>query len=375
LILLFALPALCVLRQQYGGNVKVAADLLEDVTSLTLPESGIPYHADGQTLTIDFQNLNPDTATDIEKTFLAIQDSNNACHWIQDYPYLDHTHSTSIQQDETRIISIHSDDPATIETLLNSSCLLGNKLDALHPFERTQYGYEANTDCLAGRPFLDSISPVVVDPVNPYLSFKLGDVDVISVPEDRFAQASADPQCTLIYGPKYVLYLRMEGFSPEQLSQLMNAINLKELSRAVLNDHVEILMASSSNNGQQQKIQAVFQNVPDGPYRLLGDRLKLQLEESGFEFSEKSAQRSIRLLAQPVHGNFDLTAYQIIRSNFPDQTNGVWKDSWDRLRSSGKLLPLLIHTTRVAVRTKIIDLKTRADGRLNFADCWIKQMP
>jgi hypothetical protein len=51
-----------------------------------------------------------------------------------------------------------------------------------------------------GPAFLDSISPVTIDPANPYLSFKLNDVDVFLLPEDRFQQAFNDPELKIQNG-------------------------------------------------------------------------------------------------------------------------------------------------------------------------------
>jgi MarR-like DNA-binding transcriptional regulator SgrR of sgrS sRNA len=60
---------------------------------------------------------------------------------------------------------------------------------------------------------------------------------------------------------------------------------------------------------------------------------------------------------------------------FQNPIDEAWYDEWDKLESSEAIVPLLIHVSRVAVRKNIQDIRSRADGFPDFADCWIFQKP
>ena len=248
----------------------------------------------------------------------------------------------------------------------------------MQPFRKTQFGYEANPGCLGGRPFLDSITPVPVDPVNPYLSFKLKDVDVIQVPEDRFHQVSNDPDITVLPGPRYFLYLKSSGLTEEQMAQITASIDVKELSRTVLNDHVDILFSSPVLVTSTMRPAILFSYPSEDPYRLLGERIAIQLKGSGFPVSQTGAPNmpELRLFASPiVESDLDLFRYHLLKARPGSDDPRPWYEQWDDLEGSGKLVPLLIHITRIAARKSLLDLQIRSNGMPDFANWWLLQTP
>jgi hypothetical protein len=391
LILLLALVprADSVIKQNYGGNIKVAEDLLERVNSYELfrsekntlrPLYPLPFKLEGSTATLDLTSLNPDQRSEIEKSVLSLGDTSNPCHWILDYPNLGHEHATSISIEENHFV-VSSSEPDLLPFLLNSSCLVPDKLSFLIPFKQTQFGFEANPSCLAGRPFLDSISSVVVDSANPYLSFKLNDVDVFSLPEDRFQQVANDPEIRIQDGPRYYLYFKTSNLTAEEVFHLTGFIHLKEAAAAVLNDHLEILLGSIQGTEADVSAQkhVSFFYPSEYPYRIIGERLSLQFKEAGIPVDSKHVPGNtptIELEYIPIQdSDFDAFRYHLLLNEFKTRSTQPWYEEWDQLESSGAIVPLLIHTSRIAIRKNIQDIRTRQDGFPDFANCWILQKP
>lgn len=371
LALFFCGFAFAITKQQYGGTIKVAGELLDATSRQTISDLPLSYRIKEGEFSMDLHSLNPDFLTELEKSIQSLQDESNHCHWILDYPYLDHSHHTVMALESAQLI-LRASDATTLNTILESACLFPEPMDLLRPFRSTQFSYEANPNAIAGRPFLDSITPVQVDPLNPYLSFKLGDVDVIPVPEDRFSQIASDPELILIEASRTLLFLQTHGLSPDQVSSIVNAINPAELSRAVLNDHAEILLQVQPDQPSVSPIQITFVNLPELPYQLLGDRIQVQLQEHGVQIKAGTVA-SVELRAVPLTGmNPDLAEYGILRnwkgSSLPA---GDWKTAWQEYTASGKIVPLMIHTSRIAVRKKIQDLHVESNGFLDFANCWL----
>lgn len=372
LVWMMAHSAFCLTKEQFGGNLKVSSDLLEHIQNQSLPDLAIPLNINQNKATFDMRGLNPDMRTELQQSLSALQDRMNACHWLVDFPNLDSSQNAQIEIGDDAI-EITSQDEITVQELLKSPCLLPGKLDLIRPFRTTQYGYEANPQSPAGRPFLDSITPIVVDPINPYLSFKLGDVDVIPVPEDRFPQISNDSDLQLLQGPQVILYLKLTGFAPEAAAKVASSIDVHELARAVLNDHVHDLF-SAPDAQPGAAVSAKFVNRSEASYKLLGDRLQVELQKMGFTLNDADTSgRSIELMQEEVRGDLLLSEYHILRVQFPDQNSGTWDAAWQNLIKSGRLIPLLIHTTKIAARKSIQGLNSEAGPNPDFENCWIRQ--
>jgi hypothetical protein len=276
---------------------------------------------------------------------------------------------------------IHTEEPDFLNAVLSSSCLAPSKLAFLNPYIETQFGWEANLRCIAGRPFLDSISPVTIDPANPYLSFKLNDVDVFLLPEDRFQQATNDPELKIQNGPRSYLYLETRNLKPEQVLRLTGSLDVKQAAAGALNDHLEVEFSSDRTSQTNVSIPAKisFLYPSEFPYRLIGERLTLQFQEAGVSIDNKTPATNapvIELESAPMEGSdFDVFRYHLLKDRMRIQSDQAWFDEWDRLESSGVIVPLLIHISRVAVRKSIQDIGPRADGFPDFANCWILQKP
>lgn len=386
-LLLIPIPAKSVMKQNYGGNLKVAEDLLNKINTSELvtpaPDQApsltlLSVQVDGSKATILLGNMDSDNKAEIEKGILSLKDSADPCHWILDYPHLGHEHTTSITLEKSDVV-IQCSDPDILPAILNSGCVLPSDLPVAIPFKQTQFGLEANPKCISGRPFVDSITPVSVDSSNPYLSFKLNDVDVFSIPEDRFQQISSDPEIRIQEGPKYYLYLETSNLKAEQALSLVSRLNLEEAAGAVLNHHLETLLSAGGEQNDLLPTNISFLYPSEYPFRIVGDRLLLQWKEAGIAVGNKSTsgngavvELKVASIEQP---DLDLFRYQLLKSKFSGNMNGPWYEAWDELESSGKLVPLLIYTSRIAVRNEIVDLRVRPDGFPDFANCWILQKP
>lgn len=370
-LLFFTADGLPALKKKYGGNLRVAEELLADVRDTDLPFKLLQN--DGS-LQVDLSLLNPDQLVEIEKYLQSLQDSSHPCHWLLDYPYLDHHHVSSIVL-ENRFLTLRSSTSESLRPLLSSSCLLPPDWYPLQAFRKTQFGYEANWECLAGRPFLDSITPVPVDPINPYLSFKLKDIDIIPVPEDRFQQIAADPEIALMPGLKYFLYFKSSGLSPAEIFEIISAINITELARTALNEHAEVILPVSNAEPSGDRFSFRFDFPAENPYRLMGERLELQLKDAGFTIANTAFDRNLTLAYAPfVHRNDDLFRYHLLIAE--SQTDSrLWFERWNELQQSGRLVPLMIHVSRIAFRKNIQDLFTRPNGLPDLANCWLLPQP
>ncbi|MCI0447400.1 hypothetical protein L0152_29840, partial [bacterium] len=303
-------------------------------------------------------------------TVAAIQDPENACHWILDYPFFDHRHPNQIQM-EAGTLLIKSTDADYLRSILLSRCLPPVSAEAFRPFNKTQFGLEANTKCIAGRPFLDSITPTPVDPLNPYLSFKLNDVDVLPVPEERFQQINSDPELSIVQGPYFFVYIAASGLKPDEISSLASAIHIEEIARAVLNDHAEILLSEQNSQPHLNGQHIIEIKIPEeDPYHLMAERFLLDWQEAGF-VQGKSKER-IEIAAQEMlESDQDLFRYWLLRQHFHINSSKPWFEVWDELEASGQIIPLLVHQTRIAARKNIVNLNVRSGGLLDFANAWM----
>jgi hypothetical protein len=388
-VFLWLLPAICfgMLKEQYGGNIKIAEDLLTGLGSQALfrmekdalvPLTSLPVQRQEASAHVDLRHLDADELTEIERWIAGLTEPDNSCHWILDFPFYDHQHPTTITV-EGSTLSITTSEPEYLDVLLSTSCLLPRNLKSLSTFNRTQFGYEANLGSLEGRPFLDSITPVQVDTMNPYLSFKLNDVDIATIPEERFGQISADSSLSIAPGPASYLYFVTSGLNSQQVESLLNAIDPKEIARAVLNDHAEILLKQpqSSTTAVSVKLPPIHFSYPDeNPYRLLAERLRVQWENKGITFTAQSSQHSaeITLAATPMEEeNDDAFRYRLLARYMASRTSEPWFDLWERWENSGTIVPLLIHHNYIATRKNIQGLHTDGRGVSDFGDCWLLQ--
>jgi hypothetical protein len=379
LLLFLTTPAYSIRKPHYGGALRVADSLLQRINEQTLfianednivPTIPLPFEIQETEARLDFSRVNPELMAEIENTVAAIQDQENACHWILDYPFFDHRHPNQIQMESGTLV-IKSTDPDYLRSILSSRCLPPVSAEAFRPFNKTQFGLEANTKCAAGRPFLDSITPTPVDPLNPYLSFKLNDVDVLPVPEERFQQINSDPELSIVQGPYFFVYIATSGLKPDEISSLTSALHIEEIARAVLNDHAEILLSEQNLQPHLNGQHIIEIKIPEeDPYHLMAERLLLDWQEAGF-VQGKSEER-IEIAAQEMlESDQDLFRYWLLRQHFHINSSKPWFEVWDELEASGQIIPLLIHQTRIAARKNIVNLNVRSGGLLDFANAWM----
>src|SRR5262249_48337652 len=291
---------------------------------------------------LDLSFLDPTAQLEVEQAVSRVQETTHPCHWILDYPYLSHQHPTTLEYQDGKLV-LQTSDEDTLTALMNSPCLLPESFGFTQTFHKTQFGYEANEQCRAGRPFLSSITPVAVDPVNPYLSFKLNDVDVIPVPEERFQIVSQDADAAILAGPRFFVYLKFANLSAAQVQALMSAIQVQEIVSAVLNDHAEVpANLTASQSATPLTGMKIHLTAPsEQPYGLIGDRIEVQWKQAGIQ-----VDRDV-----PIHGapqaelNFkpidqaseDLFRYLFLRNELKISDDRPWFDVWDELLNSGKL--------------------------------------
>jgi hypothetical protein len=391
MILIFASsPVSSVMKQHYGGNVKIAEDLTAGLTNIHFFEAdtddlhavaGFQYVIEDNKLHVDLSKLPADRITEIERAVANLRQTTDACHWVLDYPYFHHDHGNRITIDKHRL-TLTSSEPDFLHLLARSSCFIPGGVSFLMPFTRTQFGYEANPNAIAGRPFLDSISPIAVDPLNPYLAFKLNEVDAFSIPEEKFRQISADEQIQLLAGPEYFLFLKSENLTPEQMSPVTSALDLNEISRAVLNDHAQLYLEAQTIPDSPAEIpkDPIYLKIPeDLPYRLVGERLRIQLQNRGFVISTKPLPRSapmLELLVRQVREpDTDLFRYRLLRDEFLSTGDAAWFEEWDQLHASSRLVPLMLYGSRIAVRKNLAGLRRGVDGMPDFSNAWILPAP
>lgn len=381
-----AAPVFSVLKQQYGGNTKISEELTSGLLQLRVFEEHqgelrvlypLRFTQEENTLQVDLSSWPADKITELENSIGSLKDQNNPCHWILDYPYFQHDHKNRLEIEKDRLI-LKTDEPEYLIPLAQSPCLIPQKISYLMPFSRTQFGYEANLNCFAGRPFLDSISPVGVDPVNPYLGFKLNEVDVFLIPEEKFRQISTDEQIQIQPGPQYFLYLKSENMTAEQVLSLTRALDLVEISRAVLNEHVEIFLSQKADTAVWKT--PIYLKIPEEtPFRLVGDRLRIQLENAGFVISTKALPKNAPALELSVSSlnepDLDVSRYRLLREDLRISSRTSSFEVWDDLESSGKIVPLLRYESRIAVRKNIIGVRKGPGGFPEFSEAWILPAP
>ena len=372
------------IKQNYGGNLKVAEELLAGITAQQLfdttgekirPLLPAPVSWEEKSVTIDFSGWGPEAAGEIERSVAGLQNTAHACHWILDYPYLDHRHSTSVQVTDGRL-TVSVEDPEVLRDVLSSTCLIPEPVGALQPFQRTQFGYEANAHCVSGRPFLDSITPAPVDPLNPFLSFKLNDADVIPVPEERYSQVSRDPDLVLLPGPKYYVFIRTDGLSASSALSLGPALRIQEIAKAALNGHADVLLNVVPAAPIKPGVRVTLQVPQENPYKLLGERILVQWKDAGIDATPATSGATAQLIAFPVRSaNDDVLRYQILRTHYPISDSRPWHEVWDELEATGRVIPLLLHRGTLAMRPIVRDLRTGVGGLPVFADAWIEPNP
>jgi hypothetical protein len=382
-----ASPGYSVLKQHYGGNTKIAEDLTPGLTQIRLFENRadkistpypVPFLIQENTLRADLSFLPDDRITELENAIQDLQNPSSPCHWILDYPFFKHEHGNSVQIEKKTLI-VKASEPEFLNSLVESACLIPGRLSFLLPFLKTQFGYEANQSCIAGRPFLDSISPVAIDPVNPYLAFKLNEVDAFVVPEEKFRQISGDDQIDLIPGPEFYLYLKSENLSPEKVKDLTSVLDISEAARTVLNDHAEIFLTAKAVRAANWKTPVYFKIPEEIPFRLVGERLKIQLENAGFVISTKALPKNSPTLELAVwimnESDTDVFRYRLLREEWNLSTDTTSFEEWDELEASGKIVPLLLYQSRVAVRKNLLDVRSGTGGMPDFSNAWILPAP
>jgi hypothetical protein len=385
LLVVLANPAESVLKPQYGGSLKVSEDLLKgldtpayfDVQDETItPLVPLDIQISESSISINFKNFNDSDRRNLKEWTASVQDYSNPCHWMLDYPYLNHTHPNSIRYEED-VYRVETADGDSLRILLQSSCLLPASLHALKPFTQTQFGFEANQQSIGGRPFLNAIIPTSIDPLNPFLSLKLKDVDLIAVTEERFQEIKNDPDIAMYPGPKTFLFLKISNLDPMEIADITRALDPQELAHSVLNDHAEILLTREITKGVPPVSPKAFSVVvpSENPYRLLGERLIVQLEEAGLNVSRNNPAESRRMelkAVQILENNFDLARYLLLRVEFPNAGGDQsWFEIWDEMEAQGKMISLLIHQTRIAAPKNLENLKAFGNGMPDFSNAWI----
>lgn len=379
ILLLLTTPAYSIRKPHYGGALRVADSLLQRVNEQTLflvnednvaPTIPLPFEIHETEARLDLSRINPELMVDVENAVTAIQNAENACHWILDYPFFDHRHPNQIQMESGTLI-IKSTDADYLNAILSSRCLPPVNAEPFRAFNKTQFGLEANSKCISGRPFLDSITPTPVDPLNPYLSFKLNDVDVLPIPEERFQQISSDPELNIIQGPSFYVYVSTSGLTSEEISKLNSGIHIQQIAHAVLNDHAEILMSEQNSQTAASGQYAVeFKTPEEDPYHLMAERFLLDWQEAGFVQGKSEAR--IEIAAQEMlESDQDLFRYWLLRNRFHLNGSKPWFEIWDEMEASGQIVPLLIHQTRIAARKTVVNLQERSGGMLDFANAWM----
>ena len=258
--------------------------------------------------------------------------------------------------------------------------MIPKRISYLSSFSKTQFGYEANQSSIQGRPFLDSVSPTVIDPVNPYLAFKLNEVDAFVIPEEKFREISGDDQIIILNGQKYYLYLRSENLTAAQVSTLTSYIHSNELSAAVLNDHAELFLpAKDAPRGSAWKTPIALKIPQETPFRYVGERLRIQLENAGFVIASKALPQNapaLELAVEPLQEeDMDLFRYHLMREKLSPGGDTSWFEEWDELESAGAIVPLMLYQTRIAVRKNIVDVHSGPGGIPDFSNAWILPSP
>ena len=384
LLLIMTAPAFPVMKQHYGGNLRVAEELLSGISStrlfqadqeMLIPKLPLPYQIEETRLTIQLAALPPDRVTELERSVQSLYNESNPCHWILDYPNFTHRHATSITVDKERYI-LETEEPEYLQLIAQSECLVPESISYLLSFRKTQFGYEANTKNLMGRPFLDSISPVAVDPQNPYLTFKLNETDAFLVPEDKYQQISSDDQIRLLPGPQSYVYLKTENLSAPQVLSLLSVLDAREIARVLLNGHAQIFLPEKESGTAQIFKTPIDLKVPEEPpFRLIGDRIRVQLQNAGFGINTKAATKTDPLLEVAVAAvreqDLDLFRFRLLREDLQIYSDAAWFEEWDELESSGKIVPVLLYESRIAVRKNLIDVDSGPGGLPDFSNAWI----
>ncbi len=330
LVILF-LSLLCsrahpLLKQHYGGTTKIAEELTAHLAISRITEktgnslkavSPATLTLRDNTLRIDLSAFPADKITELEKAVARLQDVSHPCHWILDYPYFHHEHPNSLRVEGSTLI-LEAEDAEFLTEPATSGCFPGENISTFTPFNKTQFGFESNRSFSGGRPFLDSIIPVAVDPVNPYLAFKLRDVDAFVIPEDRYQEISSDPQIKILPGPQYFLYFTTQNLSPEQITNLTSVINAQEISQSALNGHAEIFLPAKEPIVPGSRFPVVVVIPSESPFRLVGERVRVQLATAGFTLNSTSMPAGapvMKLIAEPVKDeNMDLVRYQTLKN-------------------------------------------------------------
>jgi len=372
LICLIAVNASAVVKERYGGTLRIAEELLTDVGRLELQIT-----SETNSTAIELPPLQQQQIVEINSHLDSIKSPSHSCHWLLDYPYFNHTHTTTISLAGNQLI-IESSEPDFTEIVAKSDCLLRD-VTSVQAFRKTQFGFEANAEALMGRPFLDALSPVPVDPANPYLSFKLNELDVVQVPEDRYKELSKDPSLQILPGPKFFVYLKTRGISSQQIAQIVSVINVQELSLAVLNGHAEVLLSGSKSiDSLTPSRTPIFFHIPQQePYRLIAERIKFDMQDAGFTFTGTVPAGQAPLIEFSVHPvneqDYDLFRYRLMREVWKTESLTSWYEKWDQMESAGIIVPLMVHQTYIAARKSIIGLKPKENGLPDFANCWMNQ--
>ena len=153
-----------VIKPNYGGNAKISEDLtvglnrihLFEVRGETLiPRYPFSFVSIENRLEIDLSGWPDDRITELEKAIQALKDEANRCHWILDYPSLQHDHENSVIVAGKKLI-ITAAEQEFLQLIAQSSCMIPEKVESRVTLCRKQFGLEAKSAGVGGRPGLES---------------------------------------------------------------------------------------------------------------------------------------------------------------------------------------------------------------------------
>src|SRR5262249_29774478 len=118
-VLILAICLLAATKPHFGGNIRVATDLLDGIGSqmifrssetASIPLLQIPYEKTQTRLSLDLSFLDPTAQLEVEQAVSRVQETTHPCHWILDYPYLSHQHPTTLEYQDGKLVLQTSDE-------------------------------------------------------------------------------------------------------------------------------------------------------------------------------------------------------------------------------------------------------------------------
>jgi hypothetical protein len=183
-----------------------------------------------------------------------------------------------------------------------------------------------------------------------------------------------DAELKLFPGMKHFLYSKTSGLTQQEVAYVLQNIDVQELIRTVLNGHAEAsLTRSPDSSAAQMNLRVSFTIPVDDPYRLLVQRMIVQLQDARITVDPQIKEsRSIEFVVAPMtESDIDISRYLLLRNDLKISTPGEWFDEWDELEASGKIVPLMIYQSWNAARRQIQDLRVRENGMTEFSNCWL----